>query len=57
MQNVGTTTTSNRLIKTTTEIVSVNMKQAVVWERNKVSAANMATYNTEGAEWCMIKRS
>jgi hypothetical protein len=55
MQNVGTTTTSNRLIKTTTEIVSVNMKQAVVWERNKVSAANMATYNTEGAEWCMIK--
>ena len=55
MQNVGTTTTSNRLIKTTTEIVTVNMKQAVTWERNKVSAANMATYNTEGAEWCMVK--
>jgi hypothetical protein len=55
MQNVGTTTTSNRLIKTTTEIITVAMNQKVEWQKNKVSAANMATYNTEGAEWCMVK--
>ncbi|NBW22799.1 MAG: hypothetical protein EBR82_84120 [Caulobacteraceae bacterium] len=54
MQNVTATTTSSRLVKTTTETITVNMTQPVTWQKNKVSEASKAAYDTQGAEWCMV---
>ena len=53
MHNVATTTAS-RLVKTTTETITVSMTQAVTWQKNKVTEASKAAYDTQGAEWCMV---
>jgi Tfp pilus assembly protein PilX len=53
MQNVASTTTSSRLVKTTTETITVLMTQPVTWQKNKVSEASKTAYDTQGAEWCM----
>lgn len=54
MQNVTANSTSSRLVKTTTETISVNMTQPITWQKNKVSEASKAAYDTQGAEWCMV---
>ena len=55
MQNVTANSTTNRLIKTTTETITCTMNQVVTWQKNKVSEASKATFGTLGAEWCMVK--
>lgn len=55
MDTVPSTTTISRYIKTTTEKITVAMAQAVKWQQNRVSEASKVMYDTQGAEWCMVK--